>query len=275
MLLDELLEQILNTDLVGRERMIGKQPFRLEDAVPPTKTSPFWLLDLSKRRYEGGPGKASKDTPVKSFKMGAGFGFAEETAALFDPYSGFVIVQYNHYGPRAGAIAEYFSSYDLASPNFYEFQLQLSPNAQARLNNKKVFTRIKLTVAPAMLTDAYRKNNISLVNSLSAQLNEFGGDTVSIEVSLNRGSNTSLKIRNKLKALLCMANEEQDAVSAMVITGRDDIDQRLDPVDLIHERLETPIKDMPLDEGLRYPKEARFLALQRAYNGWKKDKIIS
>ena len=61
----------------------------------------------------------------------------------------------------------------------------------------------------------------------------------------------------------------------MVITGRDGIDQPLDAVDLIHERLETVLQHMPLDNGLRYPKDDRYKALQRAYNGWKKDKIIS
>lgn len=273
--LGDLLEQILNTKLEERERTSGRQPYRLEDATPPTKKSPFWLLDLTKRRYEGGPGKASKKTPVESFEMGAGFGFAEETAALYDPESGFVVVQYNHHGPRAAAIAEYFSSFDLASPNYYELLLQLSPNAQARLNDKTIFTRIKLKVAPAMLSDVFRKNNVSLVDSLSAQTNEFGGDTVTIEVSLNRGANVSLKIKSKLKAFLRMANEEQEAVSAMVITGRDGIDQPLDAVDLIHERLETVLQQMPLDDGLRYPKDDRYKALQRAYNGWKADKIIT
>lgn len=270
----DLLKQISSTKLGERERKLGFQPYRMEEAIAPTKENPFWLIDFSKRRYEGGPGKASKNTPVESFDM-TGYQFAEETAALYDQDTGFVVVQYNHNGPRAGAIADYCSAFDLAHPNQYELLLQLNPNVQARLKNKTIFTRIALKVAPAKLSASYKANNVSLVSALSAQTKEFGGDTVAIEVSLERGSNVSLKIKNQLKSLLKMANEESEAVSSMVITGRDGVDHPIDAVDLIHERLETVIKQMPLDAGLRYPKDERYKALQRAYNGWKKDKIIS
>lgn len=269
----DLLEQISSSKLANRERKLGLQPYRMEEAIKPTKSNPFWLIDFSKRRYEGGPGKASKNTPVESFDM-TGFQFAEETAVLYDPDTHYVVVQYNHHGPRAASIADYFSSYDSSSPNHYELLLQISPDAQARLQSKTIFTRIHLKVAPSKLSPEYKKNNVSLMSALSSQTDEFGGDTVTFEVSLNRGSNTSLKIKNKLKALLKMANQESDAVSAMVITGKDGVDSPIDAVDLIRERLETSIKDMPLDSGLRYPKDERYKALQRAYNGWKKDKII-
>lgn len=272
--LSDLLEQVFNSKLEDRERKFGMQPYRLEDATPPTDTQPCWLLDFSKRRDEGGPGKSSKKTPVESFEMGDEFGFAEETAALYDPASGFVVLQYNHNGPRATAIAEYLSCYDQAQPNHYDFLLQLEPNAQARLQGKTKFTHLKIKIAPAKLSNAFRENNVSLVEALSSQNREFGGDTVSIEVALNRGSNGSLKILNKLKALISMANDETDAVSAMVISGRDSTSP-IDAVDLIKERLETTIKEMPLDEGRRYPQADRFNALQRAYNGWKTNKIIS
>lgn len=270
----DLLKQISSTGLADRERTLGSQPYRMEEAIEPTKGSPFWLIDFSKRRYEGGPGKASKSTPVESFDM-TGYQFAEETAALYDPVTNFVIVQYNHHGPRAVSIADYCSSFDLATPNHYELLLQLSPDAQARLKNKTIFTRISLKVAPAKFSAAFKKNNVSLVSALSSQTNEFGGDTVSIEVALNRESNVSLKIKNKLKLLIRMANEETNAVSAMVISGRDGVGYPIDAVDLIHERLETVVKNMELDDGLRYLKNERYKALQRAYNGWKKDKIIS
>ncbi len=270
----DLLTQVQSRKLEERERTLGVQPYRMEEAIKPTTDQPFWLIDFSKRRYEGGPGKASKSTPVESFDM-TGYQFAEETAALYDEDNGFVVVQYNHHGPRAASIADYCSNFDQSVPNLYELQLQLSPDAQARLKNKTIFTRIALKVAPAKLSKEFKKNNLSLVHSLSSQTKEFGGDMVSVEISLERRSNASLKIKNQLKSLLKMANEETDAVSSMVITGRDGVGQPIDAVDLISERLETVIKQMPLDTGLRYPKDERYKALQRAYNGWKKDKIIS
>lgn len=273
--LEETLETISQTDLADRVRKLVTQPYRLEEVRPPTDGAPFWLADFTKVRYDGGPGKASYGTPVESFEMAGGYGFAEETAMLYDPTTGYVVMQYNHHGPRAQAISEYLSIFDLAQPNHYEFHLQLNAAAQARLKNKTIFTRLKIRVAPAKLSDAFRNANVALVTALESQATFVGGDFVIVEIGLERENNGSLKLKKWLPSFIKMANHEHEAVNSLTISGRDGKDQPIDPVDLIHERLETVIRDMPLDAGLRYPAEDRYKALKRAYTGWKKDGNIA
>lgn len=273
--LEETLEALSQTNLADRVRKLVTQPYRLEEVKPPTADEPFWLADFTKVRYDGGPGKASDGTPVESFEMAGGYGFAEETAMLYDPKTGYIVMQYNHHGPRAQSISEYLSIFDLEQPNSYEFLLQLNAAAQARLKNKTIFTRLKIRVAPAKLSDAFRKANVSLVTALESQATFVGGDFVVVEIGLERENKGSLKLKKWLPSFIKMANQEHEAVNSLTISGRDGIDQPIDPVDLIHERLETVIRDMPLDAGLRYPTEDRYKALKRAYTGWKKDGNIA
>ena len=269
-----LIEAFGGASIEERERKLGNEPYRLEEALPPSATCPYWLLDFTRLRFDGGPGKASTATPVESFELGGGYGFAEETAVLMDLDHGWAAVQYNHFGPRANAIAEYLSMLDPEKPNTYELLLQLNTTAQARLAKKKFFSRLKIRVAPTKLSPEFKKSNLSLVAALEAQTNEFGGDFVALEVSLERDSPKSLKLSKWIPSFLKMANEEHEAVEALVVSGRDDAGMSIDPVDLIKERLEFSIKGLPLDEGLRYPRNARYDALQRAMNGWKAQGVI-
>lgn len=272
--LQELIEAISANPIEARERKLGNEPYRLEEAIAPTPACPYWLLDFTRLRFDGGPGKASTTTPVESFELAGGYGFAEETAVLMDLRHGWTAVQYNHYGPRANAVSEYLSIFEQEKPNFYEFMLQLNPTAQARLASKSIFTRVKIRVAPSKLSAAFRQKNVSLVTALEAQTKEFGGDFVTIEVGLERDSPRSLQLSKWVPSFLKMANYEHEAVDTLIVSGRDEATMPIDPVDLIKERLEFSIKGLPLDAGLRYPRNARYEALQRAANGWKAQGII-
>ena len=271
----DVIRETVGIDLEDRTRRLPRQPYRLEDAVRPTRNAPFWLIDFAKLRFDGGPGKASKATPVESFELDGGFGFAEETAMLYHAETDYVVMQYNHYGPRAGSIEEYLSTVDLTQVNDFGLRLQLNPDAQARLDRKTIFTRLKIRVAPAKLSAAFRRNNMALVSSLEASSTLVAGDIVTVEVALERdGQHRSLNLGRHIRSLLRMANDEVEAVDSLVITGKDGVEDRLDAVDLISERLEHVIKQLPLDGGLRYPRDARYAALIRAFNGWRATGII-
>ena len=206
--------------------------------------------------------------------MSGGYGFAEETAVVHDHKGGWLAIQYNHYGPRSQAISEYLSTYSLDKPNQFEFILQLNRAAHARLANKSIFTKLNIKEAPARLSKEYKKANIALVTSLESTSKIVGGDYVSVEIGLERESTTSLNLSKYIPSFLIMANEERDAVSSLTISGKEDEIHPIDPVDLIKERLEVVINNMPLDNGLRIPKEDRFNALKRAYNTWVAEGII-
>jgi hypothetical protein len=251
-------------------RKIGNFDYRLEVTQPPSKDYPYWRLDFCKLRFDGGPGKAKRNTPTKSFDLEDDEGFAEETAMLFEPTTGYMIAQYNHHGPRSATIEEYLSIYDSEMPNHYQLNIQLKHDAQARLAEKKLFSRLLLKVAPARLTEHYKHANVALTTLLNRHQEEFGGDYVSITIGLEHHSHTPLKLKGWIKSFLQLANETE-AVDALQISGRPREGERTELIDLIKEKLEVTLTDIDMDAGLRYVREDRWRALARAYNAWKND----
>lgn len=272
--LQDILEQAKAHTLEERIRKLGNQRYRLEAAEPPTDAHPFWLLDFGKFRFDGGPGRASNAAPIESFDMAANEWFAEETAALIDTEHGYLVIQYNHHGARAGSIGEYLSTYDVDHVNDYDFRICLNRAAQARLDRKKIFTKLEVKVAPANLSDSFKKANVSLTTALKRSQQDFGGDHVSITVGLEQASNSRLKIAKWIGAFKSLAGEGHAAVKTLAISGRDGDDSAIDLVDLIREKLEFSFKDVRLDTGRRYVREDRWDRLTRAYNQWKREKLI-
>lgn len=269
--LADLLEEVEGLSLEQRIRKINDREMRLEHVSKNDKG--LWHLDFGLLRFDNGPGRASKKTPVTDFDLKIGEGFGEETAAIYDPVSGYLALQYNHFGARVSAIAAYLSTLD-EKPNSYEFRLSLDDSAVARLKKKTIFTKIEMKVAPGKLSKAFKENNVSLYSALAAQQKEFGGDIVTVVVGLEKNSNKSLSIANKITSLLGLASDEPDAVSTLQVSGKDSQTASIDLVDLLEESRTTQFKDLPLSSGLRYPLSDRFNRLQRAFNGWKADKAI-
>lgn len=272
--LSDLLELIDAHTLEQRTRKVGYQYYRLETIEGPHGPRSYWLLDFCKLRYDDGPGRASRVAATKSFDLAEDEGFAEETAALYDPDSGFLAIQYNHHGPRSGVIATYLSAYDHEIVNDYEFMLQLNPDAQARLDNKKIFSKLQIRVAPALLSKAFKRKNVAVVTTLEKTQELYQSDYVAVTVGLEARSNASLSLQRWLNAFKEMATDERKAVDTLVISGRDDAGASLDPVDLINEKLEYEYRDIELDDGRRLTWESRRSALVRSYNGWRKQGLI-
>jgi len=271
----DLLTLIAGDGLANRMRKLNfHQEVRLEDFQHPSVDKPYWLLDFGKMRRDGGPGRASDATPILSFDLEQGEAFAEETAMLFDPAASIVILQYNHHGPRSSSIADYLTLYQSGQANLYEFLLQLKSDAQARLETKKIFTKLVMKVAPAKLSDAFKKNNIALTSMVSNHEKYLGGDHISIEVALDRRSNGSLSVGQWLKSLFKMADEESQAVNALIVSGKEDAGGTVEAVDLINEKVEYRVPSLPLDKGLRHPRIDRWKALEAAYTNWKAKKLF-
>ena len=266
--LEETLEHLSSLALKDRIKPINGKDIRLEHVALVKKSSEsFWELDFSILRFDNGPGRASKDTPVTDFDLADGEGFGEETSALYDSKSGYFVLQYNHFGARAAMIAAYLSA-ATGNPNDYDLQLSLNDEAVARLSSKKTFSKIEIRVALNKLSDAYRKNNVSLCSALQAQQQEFGGDVVTVVVGIEPHSNGSLQLKNKLKSIIGLA-AEPEAVTSLKVWGKDDNETSVDLVDLLEEARRIVFTDLQLSAGLRYPLDERLTRLYRAYNGWK------
>jgi hypothetical protein len=270
--LQEVLTKISALPLKDRLKNKGWSPIRLESVVSPTTGGTLWKLDFCRLRSEG-PGRASNTQQATSFDLADGERFAEETAALYDEGSGFMVLQYNHYGPRAGGIADYLSLF-VKQGEGYDLLIQLDPSAQARFKNKTIFSRFAFRVAPARLSQSWRNKNVAMLDAINMQQKSFGADWVEVVVSMEAGSSGTLKIKDKLKAILGLANEASDAVTELKASGRTAAGESLDEVNLLTEKLEEVYKKVPLDDGRRLEQAARWGRLQDAYDKWKAAKVI-
>lgn len=272
--LEHTLAQLVRSPLGNRVRQLGYQEFRLEEAIHPDRHWPTWRIAVCKFRGEG-PGLAKRDTPSMSMNLDDDEDFTEDTAMLFDPASKMIVMQYNHYGPRAGSVADYFSAWLGANDGAYELAPQLNQNVQARLKSKKQFTRVAFRVAPAMVTDAWKNNNVALTTMLEDQAKAWDGEWVTVVISLDaRDPQSTLSVRDKLKALIGLSHESRDAVRLLQVSGRDDVGLRVDQIDLLAERLERTYNGLPLDQGRRVSMDSRWKALHDSYEHWKKDGLI-
>src|SRR5712671_1150043 len=100
------LDAIVRTPLEDRNRARNANFIRLETHE---QRGGLWLCDFVKIRMDHGPSKAGLTQPAKGFELKNDEGFGEETAFLWDSTNDWCVIQYNHFGVRPSAIAEYLS----------------------------------------------------------------------------------------------------------------------------------------------------------------------
>lgn len=274
-LLETLIKNISAQPLDKRLRQVTTRPIRLEESVAPDKNfQGVWRLSFLKFRAEG-PGRVSLGKAAESITLEEGESFSEDTAALYDPEKNVLILQYNHYGPRAQAIEDYFTVYSGQEHANYSFQLQINRDAQARLKNKKVFTRLKFRIAPDQISKHWKEANIGLSTAFKRTAKIADGDWITVEIGLDRKEyNRSLDLFDNLKGFIGLVDEPREAVSQLEITGREDVGFAIDPVDLLKERVRRSYNNLDLDMGRRIPMETRWNCLYDAYSTWKQSGVI-
>lgn len=264
--LADTLIKISQLSLPKRMAQAKFQPMRLECLdVPPARPG-LWRLDFCKLRTTG-PGKASASEPTRGFDMAEEDRFSEESAAIYDERSGYIAIQYNHYGPRATTIEDYLSVF-AGQGLGYHLDIQLDPSVQARLARKTIFSKFAYRVAPARLSSHWRNLNVSLARALTSQQDAFGGDWVSVEVSLERRSKPTLKLVDRLSGILGLTQESTDAVAKLEVYGKDDGDSLVEKIDLLHGKLVMTFENLSVDIDRRVPRDLRWACLESSLYDW-------
>jgi hypothetical protein len=278
-----VLDSVVQTPLASRLRMVGQQEIRLEEVLPPKlagNPTPYWLLDFTRLRFEHGPGRANRSEPIEGFDLQNDDGFGEETAALYDPAARYMLVQYNHFGVRAGAIQDYLSFFDKASSQSYELRVKLDGTAEQRLAQKQILKKIVFKVAPAHMTQTQRNAGVSLERAIELSDN-LQGQSIEISISAGRSANAALsfnRIGNLIAALRKLVAADQNAldgvsqgpkiVEKFEVHGKSGVGEVTDAIDMLASKLELSIDGLVLGGDLRYTRRSRWNGLIRARNGW-------
>jgi hypothetical protein len=249
------------------------QEIRLEAAQAPqslNNPTAYWLLDFTKSRYENGPGKVSKATPITGFNLAENEGFGEETAALYDPAKKSLLIQYNHYGPRQSAISDYFSHINHTSPTIFAFNIKLDKTAEARLSQKNVIKKFHYKIATPSISSEMRHSNASLGQALGVS-DSLNGKHIEITVSAGAGPdelNNSV-FQKMLAGIKQLQSSDPTIVESLVVTAKNTHDERSEAINLLLPMLKLTLEGLVLGDDRRFTRESRWNALVRAHNAWK------
>jgi hypothetical protein len=278
------LQAALNMPLDQRLRQISQHEIRLEEIYAPhTKqnSSSFWLMDFTIFRFEHGPGKASRKQPIEGFDLQNDEGFGEETAVLFDPKTGYLVVQYNHHGARVGSIAAYLSDFRSGQGDAYEFNPKLDESAETKYAQKTIFKKVNFKIAPLHISPALRQGDVSLSRALEVSA-PFDAQHCEITISSGKSPNSFLTfstVNRIVDALKRLVQEDEKiainspnaprAVETFKVHGKNSVDDVTEEIDMLLPKVSVNIDGIVLGSDLRYTRESRMQALVRAHRGWK------
>lgn len=235
-------------------------------------------LQFAGPRRGHGPGKMSRALELSPISLEDGENFGEDTVMVFDPVTRYAALQYNHYGPRSGAIEKYIYSFDLSLGGIvtpqgghaenhcgHRFAIVVQGNARAKVENFGVIRRMEFSISVPGVTAADRARG----RSLSSVLNEPLPGGVEV-VTLTLSANGERRSRLELRAARQWINDALGLDGALIeakVRGRVDDDHPIEAVDLIEGRLET-VAELRLGAGLRLDRSDRWEALATTLTRW-------
>ncbi|MGY8915359.1 MAG: DUF6731 family protein [Flavobacteriales bacterium] len=261
--LDVIIKKIEKLKLEERVRTVGSSEMRLDSIV---KKGRVYFLDFSSFRYVNAPGKASRKTDVKDIDFGIDGAAAEETAAIYDPVSNHIFVQYNHYGARHGRIGAYFSAIDEKPENQYYLETRFEKNIEQRLARKKIIKKIHFRVSSDPISKADKSAGQSLQGALKSAT-DLNGEYIEITIGASRIKKSSLDkkgIGATLGWLTKRMGVDGDSVTLMEVTGKEDEESVSETLNLLGNKLNVKIADIKVGPGLRYSRDDRWKAVARA-----------
>jgi len=258
------LGEINALPLADRNRDAGTEFLRLE-AIETDRD--LWLTDFVKVRTHHGPAKAAVNSPVTGFGLTPQEGFGEETAMLWDSSNDWCVVQYNHYGLHAAAIADYLGRFDREHPVELDLLPKIDEDVHAKLRTKRIVTKVLLTIAPKKVDDREFERGASLGEAVEL-LKDADADQIEIILSTRRRKRgLDFDIQTFQDWIVRLGAEEGAVHSARIAAKERPIDQS-EILDLLHQRV-TAEADLQPGTDKRYSRSDRWDALRRAHTGWR------
>lgn len=229
-------------------------------------------MDFTYRRVTNGPGYSAPGVDTADFDIEKDAGFGEQTAIVYDPDQEYVAVQYNHHGPRAGVIAEYFSHFsDGQQTDHYSWDPAIRKDVYAKLQRSAQQTKLRLRVDASTINDEMLKNNVAL-NAVQTLRNTTNAGYVEIILSQgeDRRGGPLGSIREIIRALVPHKEQPDAYLKKLEVGVKDQVDSSTEILDILKHRV---VEDIPDDEllktdGLRYTFDSRIGHINKVLTQW-------
>jgi hypothetical protein len=237
----------------------GTVRLRLEDFK---RRNGLFELNFVSLRLGSAPVRVAEDRPAAEITINDDEYFGEETACLYDPATRYLVIQYNHYGPRISGIREALRYGENGVRHGYEFVPKLHPTSEARIRSLTLISRVEVSFAIPDLGNA--GNDLSVGESIDLA-RAHGAQRLDFVL----GSRTGLvigPINEWLVQLRRLGGHEDAAIRKLTVRASEDEDGPRETIDLLADRL---CKDWPLPPtGRRVPWETRMQVLRQAHQEW-------
>lgn len=279
--LDEVLRRINDLPLADRHFQ-GATSMRLEVA---RNQNGIWFADFAAPRNGHGPGTMGINQPMSEIALAVGAQFGEDTGFAYDPASRYLVLQYNHTGPRDTGISKYLAAADLsfgglgpALPGVpdidrcgFSIGAVLKPDAYARLRQWGIYKSVEMEISVPGALNADLAAGRSLGSVLAAPLPD-GVETIKIGYTARPGNDGRLG-GHGMEGLLNDLQQLGMAVKSAVVRGKPTEDDRMDAVNLVSDRVSGDAT-INLGHGLRFVREDRWGALEEKLRYWTDTRVL-
>ncbi len=269
------IDKINSLSLVDRLQRVSNYDMKLETIHVPTKSnSGIFFMDFCKHR-DSGPGRAKKNALTTGFNLASDEAFGEMTCVLYDPQTHFIVSQYNHYGPRPGAIEEYLSLF-FDNEEKCIFDSVIKKDVSAAIDEKQYNSSLSFGISLSHLTKEHTKR-LGIGESLDNLAKGENVATVEIVIKKQRGTFGKMtKQESFLHDLLSMIRRDESPVTMAKVNGAMTPEDKPEILDLVNARVVDERSGLVRDPKTQmYSFESRCKLLTESFNAWKKAGIIT
>lgn len=239
----------------------------------------YVFADFTSRRSGHGPGKLSPEAEIADIELAEGDYFGEDTGIVYHPASRYLVVQYNHHGPKLPRISDYLYAADLSfgglttpapgevAGDYCGFRMGavLRGDASARLAQMAIVKTFEFEISVPGIRAHDRSEGMSLMDAVTAPLPD-GVDTVRVTIQTSKEQGGRLG-RDGVMGFINEIRGLGGAVRGAFVRGKQAENTLTENVDLVEERLVAEAL-VNTGKGLRYSREDRWSALHRRIVAW-------
>jgi len=270
----DAINRIKSLPMQDRVRNISGYDMKLEEvSCSQINGDDIFLMDFCKHRNSG-PGLAKTDAKIQGFNLATDEAFGEMTAALYDPATHFIAIQYNHYGPRAGSIAKYLSKF--VRGKRLTFEPRLKDDVLAEIEKKQYNASFSFRFAPAHLTKEHRKK--LAMSTTIKDLEQMGENVGEVEITVKKGRDSKGMMGQIpfMKSLLGISTEAGGAIKSAKVKGAMTPEDEPELLDILNAKISDERGGLAANPRTKmYAFEDRCELLKASFRSWKQSGIIT